>query len=130
MSTVPLTLDSFEAAVARGGVVLVSFAEPGCGSCAAFAPVFEQASHAHPDLCFARVDIEAEPALAETFDILAVPTLMIFRDGVPLVREPGAMSPGELEAMITQIEALDMERINQAIAELVRQTKLAEAPRG
>ncbi len=122
MSTVQLTNESFEAVVAQEGVVLVDFWEPGCAPCAAFAPVFERVSQRHPDLCFARVDVEAEPTLAETFGVTAVPTLMVFRDGVPLVREPGVLADADLESLISHVAALDMTVVNRAIAELVRQS--------
>jgi thioredoxin 1 len=125
MSTVPLTLASFDGVVARQGVVLVEFWEPGCASCAAFGPVFDGASERHRELCFTRVDVEAEPALADSLGVAAVPTLMVFRDGVPLVREPGAMAAPDLEALITSVCSLDMDRIHQAIAELVAESKRA-----
>jgi thioredoxin 1 len=126
MSTVSLTFASFEPVVAQAGVVLVEFWVAGCAACDAFDPVYERVSVQHRDHCFARVDVEAEPALAETFGVTAVPTLMVFRDGVPLVREPGALDEAGLEALISSIEALDMVRIHQAVTELVRET--ARAP--
>ncbi len=57
--------------------------------CRQFAPVYEKAAEANPDLVFAKVDTEAQPELAAAFDIQSIPTLMIVRDQVAIFAQPG-----------------------------------------
>jgi len=117
MSTVPLTLDSFESTITDNEIVLVDFWAAWCGPCRMFAPVFEKASEANPDIVFAKVDTEAEQDLAAQAGITSIPTLMIFRDGVLLFAQPGAIPGPALDDLISQVRALDMEDVRRQIAE-------------
>jgi thioredoxin 1 len=92
MSTIALTADTFEALLAKEGIVFIDFWAAWCGPCRYFAPVFEAAAKKHPDIHWAKVDTEAEPALAGALEIRSIPTLMIFRDGILLFSQPGALA--------------------------------------
>jgi len=99
------------------GIVLVDFWAEWCGPCKAFAPVFEQAAEKNPDVTFLKVDTEANQALAGALQIQAIPTLMIFRDGILLFRESGALPPAALADVIEQAKKLDMDDVRKKIAE-------------
>ena len=117
MATTALTKDSFQATIADNDTVIVDFWAEWCGPCRSFAPTFEEASDAHPDVTFAKVDTEAEQDLAQAFGIRSIPTLMVFRDQVLLYSEPGALPPPALDQLITQVKALDMDDVRRQIAE-------------
>ncbi|MGI9608003.1 MAG: thioredoxin [Acidimicrobiales bacterium] len=117
MSTLDITTNQFEDTVLADGIVLVDFWAEWCGPCKSFGPIFEAASEKHADITFAKVDTEAEQALAGGLGIQSIPTLMIFRDGVQVFSQPGALPEAALENLIEQVAALDMEAIHAEIAE-------------
>ena len=116
MSSTALTAGTFEDTVTANDIVLVDFWADWCGPCKRFAPVFEAASEAHPDIVFAKVDTEAEQSLAAAADIRSIPTLMAVRDGVVVFSQPGALPAAALEDLIGQVQALDMDKVREQIA--------------
>jgi thioredoxin 1 len=115
-TTLEITSGNFKDAVERDGIVLIDWWAPWCGPCRAFGPTYEKVAEKHPDITFGKVNTEAQPELAGSFNIQSIPTLMILRDKVLLFSQPGALPEAGLEDLIRQVRALDMEKVRAEIA--------------
>ncbi len=117
MATTTLTAQNFSEIVDGQGIVFVDFWAAWCGPCRTFAPTFESAAEQHPDIVFGKVDTEAEQQLSAEFRITSIPTLMVFKDGILVFAQPGALPAAQLDQLIEGARALDMDDVRAQLAE-------------
>lgn len=116
MSTVELTESTFADTIKDSDIVFIDFWAAWCGPCRGFAPVYEKASEANPDIVFAKVDTEAEQGLAGSFQISSIPTLMAIREGVVLYSQAGALPQEALDNLVQAVRDVNMDDVRAEIA--------------
>ena len=95
---IELTDANFERHVSRSDIpVVVDFWAEWCGPCKMMAPQFEQAAgQLEPRARLAKLDTEAAQGTAARFNIRSIPTLVLFKDGREVARQPGAMGAADI----------------------------------
>ena len=102
MSVLHLTKETFESEVlASEKPVLVDFFATWCGPCMMVAPIVEEIAAEHPEVKICKVDVDEEPEIARDFQIMSIPTLLVFKNGELTAKAVGARSKEQILDMIT-----------------------------
>ncbi len=96
-----LTSANFDASVlASSDLVLVDFWAPWCGPCKLMAPVMEELAGELTEVVFAKVNVDDHSDIAQRYNILSIPTFLIFKGGQVVDQFSGSMTKDALRAKI------------------------------
>lgn len=90
-------------ALRRPGVLVIDFWAAWCGPCRTMAPQFERAAQLRPQYRFAKVDVDEQPTVANSFQIRSIPTLVVVNDGGVIGAGPGVIGADQLVAALDQL---------------------------
>ena len=117
MATVEVTKQNLKQTIDQNKMVIIDFWAPWCGPCRSFAPIFEEVSNQHSDIVFAKVNTEAEPEVAATFEIRSIPTLAIFKEQELIFMEPGMLPADVLNEIAKKTREVNMAEVRKQMAE-------------
>jgi len=111
MATMEMRGENFQSTLEENEIVLVDFWASWCGPCRQFAPIYEAAAQANPDVMFASVNTETEQDLSAAAHITSIPTLMAFKSGRLVFAQPGALPATALDQVIEAVRELDVDSL-------------------
>ncbi len=101
MAVIKLTSDNFESEVLKSDVpVLVDFWATWCGPCQKQGPIVEELAGELTDVKVAKLDVDEVDDVAGNYNIMSIPTIMVFKDGEVVQKSVGLQSKGQLLAML------------------------------
>lgn len=101
MAIVKITKDNFESEVLNyDNVVILDFWATWCGPCRALGPVLESFSNKYSNIKVGKINVDEEPELAGKFEIMSIPTLIVFKNGKPINKSVGLVTESKIAELI------------------------------
>lgn len=117
MAVVQLTKANFKDTIEKSPFVIIDFWAPWCEPCVTFTPVFEAAAEKNPDITFGMVNTEADPEIAEYFEVTKIPGILIIREQAGIHAQQGEIGADALDALMTWARDFDMTQVREYYVE-------------
>lgn len=115
MFTQTITAEQFEKLIQEKELLFIDFWAKWCAPCLQFAKVYEQVAEHNPTITFAKVNVEEEKTLSDNLQILSIPHLMVFKQGILIYSEAGAMPESTLRDLVKQALDVDVSEIREKL---------------
>ena len=101
MSAINVNVHNFQQEVLQSDKpVLVDFWAPWCGPCRMVVPIVEEIARERDDIKVVKINVDEEPALAAQYQIMSIPTLMVFKNGEITSQSVGGKNKAQILAML------------------------------
>ena len=101
MAVMTVTKENFQEEVMQAGCpVLLDFWATWCGPCRMLSPIVDQVAAEHADLKVGKVNVDEQPELASQFNVMSIPTLIVFKDGQKVNESVGLIPKESVEALL------------------------------
>lgn len=115
MSLINLNIDNYETVINQKGITIIDCWASWCNACKDFKPIFEKVAENFSDHTFGMLNTMEENELVNLLKIEHIPTLLLYRDGIMLFKQPGYFPEDKLEDILKQAESLDMDLVRADI---------------
>ncbi len=101
MATTVITKENFRSEVLDAqGTVLIDFWADWCGPCRMLSPIVDEVAEQHSDVKVGKIDIDAQPELANQYGVMSIPTLLVFKNGQKVGESVGLIPKENVEALL------------------------------
>ena len=101
MATTVITKENFQSEVLDvQGTVLIDFWADWCGPCRMLSPIVDEVAEQHSDVKVGKIDIDAQPELANQYGVMSIPTLLVFKNGQKVGESVGLIPKENVEALL------------------------------
>ncbi len=101
MAVVTVDKDNFVNEVLKSDkTVLLDFWAAWCGPCKMVSPIVDEIAEENPDIKVCKVNVDEQPELASTFEVMSIPSLFVMKDGAVVNKSVGAMPKTKILEML------------------------------
>ena len=101
MSVITITKDNFQEEVLRSDKpVLIDFWAAWCGPCRMVSPLVDEIAEERSDIKVGKINVDEQPELAQQFDVMSIPTLVVYKNGQKVNEAVGLMPKEQVESLL------------------------------